>query len=102
MMNVIGMTNVFPLQNPLDVYYNYKQKREDRRMIELTAQKEKYAYRNNKMKALKAAQGVTVGPKVGDAPKVGEAPKVAGTSKGGLPAGQKTLDDFGLKKKPSL
>lgn len=82
--------------NALDVYYNYKQKREDRRMIELTAQKEKYAYRNNKMKALKAAQGVTVGPKVGDAP------KVAGTSKGGLPAGQKTLDDFGLKKKPNL
>ena len=66
MMNVIGMTNVFPLQNPLDVYYNYKQKREDRRMIQLTAQKEKYAYRNHQMKALKAAQGVQVGPKVGE------------------------------------
>ena len=41
----------------------------------------------------------------GGAPKGVEMPKVeqvAGTSEGGLSAGQMKLDDFGLKKKPGL
>ncbi|XP_062410327.1 guanylate-binding protein 1-like isoform X1 [Sardina pilchardus] len=65
------------LGNTLETYYNYKHKKEDRRLQQVRAQKEKYTYKN---KMVEAAKKVAMGSKVAGAMKPGPSEQKPGPS----------------------